>query len=81
MSNETITLNGLTEAKDTTGFPTREVFDERVLVLPQRNHLLSLMTILRDSNTSGPRFAEVTERVADQLVGAGASSHVTFLRI
>lgn len=76
MSSDTITLNGSSEAKGTTCFPTGEAFDERILILPQRNHLLSLMTILRDSNTSAPRFAEVTERVADQLVGAGASSQV-----
>ncbi|KAJ5947056.1 hypothetical protein N7466_000071 [Penicillium verhagenii] len=45
--------------------------DPRVTLLPQGNHLLSLMTILRDSNTDVANFAEVTERVGDQLISAG----------
>lgn len=44
----------------------------RLFVLPQGNHLVSLMTILRDSNTSVGTFAEVTERVGDHLISAGA---------
>ncbi|KAJ5083777.1 hypothetical protein N7456_013204 [Penicillium angulare] len=39
-------------------------------ILPQGNHLLSLMTILRDSKTSVATFADVTERVGDQLINA-----------
>ncbi|KAJ5257246.1 hypothetical protein N7478_013350 [Penicillium angulare] len=42
----------------------------RLHILPQGNHLLSLMTILRDSKTSVATFAEVTERVGDQLISA-----------
>ncbi|KAJ5948471.1 hypothetical protein N7454_001778 [Penicillium verhagenii] len=44
--------------------------DPRVTLLPQGNHLLSLMTILRDSNTDVANFAEVTERVGDKLISA-----------
>jgi uracil phosphoribosyltransferase len=43
----------------------------RISLLPQGNHLLSLMTILRDSNTTVATFADVTERVGDQLISAG----------
>ena len=43
----------------------------RLFVLPQGNHLVSLMTKLRDSNTSVSTFAEVTERVGDHLITAG----------
>lgn len=45
--------------------------DSRVSLLPQGNHLLSLMTILRESNTNVATFAEVTERIGDQLISAG----------
>lgn len=45
--------------------------DSRIFLLPQGNHLRSLMTILRDSNTNVATFAEVTERVGDQLISAG----------
>lgn len=49
--------------------------NERMLVLPQGNHLLSLMTILRDANTNSTLFVETTERVGDQLIAAGKPSH------
>ncbi|KAJ5723059.1 hypothetical protein N7488_001094 [Penicillium malachiteum] len=45
-------------------------YNERLVVLPQGNHLLSLMTILRDSNTSVTTFADVTEKVGDHLISA-----------
>lgn len=54
--------------------PTQDAFDhERMFVLPQGNHLLSLMTVLRDANTNCTLFAETTERVGDQLIAAGKS--------
>ncbi|KAJ5902050.1 hypothetical protein N7495_002578 [Penicillium taxi] len=46
------------------------VDSRRMYILPQKNHLLSLMTILRDSNTTSTRFAEVAEKVGDQLISA-----------
>ena len=73
MSNDTIILNGLAEYKENRN-GSEEFNNERIYLLPQRNHLLSLMTILRDGNTPASRFAEVTERVADQLIGAGVST-------
>ena len=45
--------------------------DSRISLLPQGSHLRSLMTILRDSDTNVATFAEVTERVGDQLISAG----------
>ncbi|KAJ6092956.1 hypothetical protein N7486_008245 [Penicillium sp. IBT 16267x] len=54
----------------TTGTCTPGALDSRISLLPQGNHLRSLMTILRDSNTNVPTFAEVTERVGDQLISA-----------
>lgn len=52
--------------------PTQGPFEhERMFVLPQGNHLLSLMTVLRDANTKSTLFAETTERVGDQLIAAG----------
>ncbi|OQD73797.1 hypothetical protein PENDEC_c013G07158 [Penicillium decumbens] len=46
------------------------VNNDRVFILPQGHHLLSLMTILRDVNTNSTLFAETTERVGDQLIAA-----------
>lgn len=43
----------------------------QVTVLPQNSFLLTLMTILRDSETSSKLFSETVEKVADQLMGAG----------
>lgn len=74
MPNETITLNGLTDKGSRLSGISEGYDNERVHLLPQRNHLLSLMTILRDGNTPASRFAEATERVADQLIGAGVST-------
>jgi hypothetical protein len=52
--------------------PTQGAFEhERMFVLPQGNHLLSLMTVLRDADTNSTLFAETTERVGDQLIAAG----------
>ncbi|KAL2821306.1 uracil phosphoribosyltransferase-domain-containing protein [Aspergillus cavernicola] len=43
---------------------------ERVVILPQGNHLLSLMTILRDSSTDCKKFAETAEKVGDKIISA-----------
>ncbi|KAJ5594951.1 uncharacterized protein N7459_001159 [Penicillium hispanicum] len=43
---------------------------KQIVVLPQKNHLLSLMTILRDESTEPARFAQITENVGDQLISA-----------
>ncbi|KAI9926604.1 hypothetical protein ASPWEDRAFT_141540 [Aspergillus wentii DTO 134E9] len=43
---------------------------KQIFLLPQGNTLLSLMTILRDKNTSSTRFAEITEKVGDRLISA-----------
>jgi hypothetical protein len=65
--------------KDNSDISTHnEAFDyERMFVLPQRNHLLSLMTALRDVNTNRTVFAETTERVGDQLIAAGKVTRLT----
>ncbi|KAJ5647611.1 hypothetical protein N7490_003983 [Penicillium lividum] len=52
------------------GIIEAEVPNSRISLLPQGNHLLSLMTLLRDSNTNVATFADVTERVGDQLISA-----------
>lgn len=43
----------------------------KVLVLPQTNYLLSLMTIIRNEKTECPAFVNAFERVCGQLVPAG----------
>ncbi|KAH8680229.1 uracil phosphoribosyltransferase [Ilyonectria robusta] len=48
------------------GIPT----SSRVTVLPQDNHLLALMTILRDSKTDCIKFADVVERVSTLVMAA-----------
>ncbi|PKY08119.1 uracil phosphoribosyltransferase [Aspergillus campestris IBT 28561] len=42
----------------------------RTFLLPQRGHLLSLMSILRDASTTRATFSSTTERIADQLISA-----------
>ncbi|KAJ5785675.1 uncharacterized protein N7503_010887 [Penicillium pulvis] len=59
-----------TENMSTAGSHKPGALDSRVSLLPQGNHLLSLMTILRESNTNVATFAEVTERIGDQLISA-----------
>jgi len=72
MSDETIPASWHTETNGNPPPKCRKNFHHpQVTVLPQHNHLLSLMTILRDAETTASRFAEVVERVAEQLVGAG----------
>lgn len=72
MYDETIPATWHTETNGNAPPKCRENFHHpQVTVLPQHNHLLSLMTILRDADTTASRFAEVVERVAEQLVGAG----------
>ncbi|KAJ5760136.1 hypothetical protein N7520_007292 [Penicillium odoratum] len=58
------------ENGSTRGIIEAEVSNSRISLLPQGNHLRSLMTLLRDSNTSVATFADVTERVGDQLISA-----------
>ncbi len=72
MSDGTIAASWHTETNGNASPKCREDFHHsQVVVLPQHNHLLSLMTILRNADTPAPRFAEVVERVAEQLIGAG----------
>ena len=46
--------------------------EERVTLLPQEDYLISLMTILRDSLTDSAAFVNAFEKVAGQLMIAGA---------
>ncbi|KAJ5675018.1 uncharacterized protein N7477_004952 [Penicillium maclennaniae] len=56
---------------------TQDAFDhKRMFVLPQGNHLLSLMTVLRDANTKSTLFVETTERVGDKLIAAAERTAV-----
>lgn len=72
MPNETISASWYTETNGNASPKCKEDFHHpQVVLLPQHNHLLSLMTILRDTDTTASRFAQVVERVAEQLVGAG----------
>lgn len=72
MPNETISASWHTETNGNASPKCKEEFHHpQVVLLPQDNHLLSLMTILRDADTTASRFAQVVERVAEQLVGAG----------
>lgn len=72
MYDETIPASCHTTTNGTASTKRGDSFHHpQVIVLPQHNHLLSLMTILRDAETTASRFAEVVERVAEQLVGAG----------
>lgn len=50
-------------------------------ILPQNNHLLSLMTMLRDVNTTTTEFARATERIGNQLITAGVYISMSIFRV
>ncbi|KAL4907260.1 hypothetical protein BDW74DRAFT_176041 [Aspergillus multicolor] len=50
--------------------PKDDVNPDRVTILPQGNHLLSLMTTIRSKSTSSKAFAGAFDRVSDLLIAA-----------
>lgn len=44
---------------------------DHVILLPQNRQLLTLMTIIRDVNTTGTLFTSTVQKIARQLITLG----------